>query len=158
MRRRRRHKKRRVRVLRLWTQDEVTRAVPYLRSVVGSLREHWLRVQSVERDRARLTARPGARQRDRILAEQLNDEHRSRAEDQFHDALAELSKIDVFLLDPVHGLALIPFRREDDLAWFVYDHFDKDGLVGWRLHEDPLEQCRPLKNLLGPVATDSIPN
>ena len=66
------------------------------------------------------------------------------AETRFNDALEELMAIDVYLLDPVKGVALIPFRKEDDLAWYVYDQFDKSGLSGWRYHNDPMEECRPL--------------
>lgn len=157
MKRRHRHKKRSVRMLRLWTHDEARKAVPYLRSVVGSLREHWLAVQSLQRERA-LVPRRATQARARLMAERAADENCDRAERRFQDALAELSQLDIFLLDAVQGLALIPFRKEDDLAWFVYDYFDKRGLTGWRLHEDPLEECRPLKNLDGPMATDSIAN
>ena len=38
----RRDRSRRLRVLHLWTLAELKKAVPYLRSVVSSLREHWL--------------------------------------------------------------------------------------------------------------------
>jgi hypothetical protein len=152
-----RKKKRSVRLLRLWTQDEACRALPYLRSVMGSLREHWLTVQGLERDKHRLASQPGPKRVAQLIAEKSADENCGHAETRFQDALRELSKLDVFLLDPVQGLALIPFRRGDDLAWFVYDHFDARGLAGWRLHEDPLEECRPL-NLEGPMAADSVPN
>jgi hypothetical protein len=157
MKRRHRNKKRPVRLLRLWTHDEAAKAIPYLRSVVGSLREHWLTVQSLERDIA-LLQRGTRKAVAHLVAEKTAEESCDRAEAQFQDALAELSQLDVFLLDPLQGLALIPFRKEDDLAWFVYDHFSTPGLAGWRLHEDPLEKCRPLKNLDGPIATDSVPN
>lgn len=153
MKRRHRNKKRPTRLIRLWTQGEADKVVPYLRSIVGSLREHWLTWQSHQRDVARLEQAAGPRGRDRILAETAARDSSERAEARFHDALGELSKIDVFLTDPVQGLALIPFRKEDDLAWFVYDQFDKRGLVGWRLHEDPLEQRRPLNLLDAPVAS-----
>ncbi len=155
MKRRHRNKKRPVRVIRLWAKEDVEKAVPYLRSVVGSLREHWLAVQSLQREAALLGRRP-AKTRDQILAETSVQENSARAEQRFEDALSELTKIDVFLLDPVQGLALIPFRKEDELAWFVFDNFDKRGLVGWRLHQDALEECRPLKQLDEPVATDSV--
>ena len=71
------------------------------------------------------------------------------------DALDELNRIDVFLLDPVHGLALIPFRKLDDLAWYVFDHFSPEGVTGWRYHHDPIEECRAL-NLLDEVAVDGV--
>ncbi len=66
------------------------------------------------------------------------------AETCFNETLEELMNINVYLLDPIRGLALIPFRKEDDLAWYVFDQFDDHGLSGWRYHNDPLEECRPL--------------
>jgi hypothetical protein len=134
-----------MRALRLWTYDEAAHAVPYLRSVVGSLREHWLDAQCQRRGGELLAARPGRPDRTRLLADQDLHAGLERAETHFNEAVEELMHLDVFLLDPVRGVALIPFRKEDDLAWYVYDQFDERGLSGWRLHDDPLEKCRPLE-------------
>jgi hypothetical protein len=133
-----------MRVLRLWSQTDAIRAVPYLRAVVGSMREHWLDAQSKRRDRQRLDRRPGRSDRARILAGEELDVARAKAEDRFDEAVQELMRIDVYLVDPVQGVVLIPFRKEDDLAWYVFDVFDERGLAGWRYHSDPLEECRPL--------------
>ena len=46
---RRRERSKRMRALRLWEWNDVTKAVPYLRSVTGSLREHWLEVLNTKR-------------------------------------------------------------------------------------------------------------
>jgi hypothetical protein len=134
-----------MRTLRLWSYDEADRAVPYLRSVVGSLREYWLEAQAQRRGTELLSARPGRPDRTRLLTGQALHASRERAEGQFNDAVEELTSIDVFLLDPLRGTALLPFRKEDDLAWYVYDQFDDRGVAGWRYHSDPLEQCRPLE-------------
>ena len=75
----------------------------------------------------------------------LTAANQALAQAKFDDALVELNAIDVFLLDPVQGLALIPFRKEDDLAWYVFDYFTPRGLIGWRYHHDPIEECRPLE-------------
>jgi len=144
---RRRNKKKgteTLRALRLWSREDADKAVPYLRSVIGSLREHWLETQSKRREGELLERRPGRADRTRILAGQALAENRDAAEGRFNDALEELMKIDVYLLDPVQGVALIPFRKDDDLAWFVYDHHGEGGLTGWRFHSDPMEECRPL--------------
>jgi hypothetical protein len=133
-----------MRALRLWTYDEAARAVPYLRSVIGSLREHWLDAQSKRRAHELQTSRPGRADRERLLKEEDLRHAQQGAETHFNDALDELMHIDVYLLDPARGVALIPFRKEDDLAWYVYDQFDVHGLSGWRYHNDPLEECRPL--------------
>lgn len=137
-------KARRLRAIRLWTFDEATKAVPYLRSVVGSLREHWLDALSQQRSGDLLAQRRGRESRDRILKAERLTEGQEASEAHFNEALEELMKIDVFLLDPVRGIALIPFRQDDELAWYVYDQFNDGGLSGWRFHNDPLEECRPL--------------
>jgi hypothetical protein len=144
MKRRRSQQVKNMRTLRLWSYDEAHRALPYLRSVIASLREHWLDVQNQRRGSELLSARPGRPDRATLLAGQTLHAHQERAETCFNDAVEELANIDVFLLDPLRGTALIPFRKADDLAWYVYDQFDDRGLSGWRYHSDPLEQCRPL--------------
>ena len=45
----RKERSKRARALRLWSWNEVTKAAPYLHSVIGSLREHWLEVLAAER-------------------------------------------------------------------------------------------------------------
>jgi len=155
MKRRHRNKKRPMRVIRLWSRPEAEKVIPYLRSVVGSLREHWLDMQSADRDTARIARSPGRPDRARILADESARASKTVARDRFEDALSELSKLDIFLLDPVNGVALIPFGKDDDLAWFVYDQFDEQGLAGWRFHEDAMEQRRPLDQLDGPAKAAS---
>lgn len=144
MKRRRNKEKKGMRALRLWTYAEAARAVPYLRSVISSLREHWLEAQHQRRQGELLAGRPGRANRERLVAGADLRQRQERAETRFNDALEELMGIDVYLLDPVRGVALIPFRKEDDLAWYVFDQFDHHGLSGWRYHNDPLEECRPL--------------
>jgi len=144
MKRRRNKDTRIMRTLRLWTYEDAARAVPYLRSVVGSLREHWLEAQSQRRAHERLDKQPGRPDRPRLLAAEQLHAGREEAEGRFNDAIQELMNIDVYLLDPVQGVALIPFRKDDDLAWYVFDQFDERGVTGWRYHNDPLQQCRPL--------------
>lgn len=154
----RRDRSKRLRVLHLWSLAEVEKAVPYLRSVVASLREHWLEVLNTER-RGELAAKdPKSQKKTGLLAKAYLQDDRRRAQQRFDDTLEELNKLDVFLLDAVQGVALIPFRKEDDLAWFVFDQFTARGLVGWRNHSDPIEECRPLDLLPAPAATDPVSN
>ena len=150
----RRRRSKRLRVLHLWTLTEVEKAVPYLRSIVGSLREHWLDVLTTERKLERADKHPQARERSRRFAAEDMREDRQRAQGKFDDALHELNNIDVYLLDAGQGLALLPFRKEEELAWYVYDQFADTGLTGWRMHEDPFETCRPLNLLAAPA----VPN
>ena len=131
--------------LRLWTYTEAVKALPYLRALVRSLREHWLHLQRARLQAQRLDARPGRPDRQALILRAEAAREAELAEDSFHEALGELKALDVHLLDPACGLALIPFRRGDDLAWFVFDLFDARGLVGWRFHSDPLETLRKVR-------------
>ena len=83
----------------------------------------------------------------RVMKEEKRDllGQRSReAEDRLQDALEELHTLDIYCLDPVQGLALIPFALGDELAWFIYDLFDPKSLNFWRYHRDPVEMRRPV--------------
>lgn len=141
----------RLRVLHLWTLPDVRKAVPYLRSVVGSLREHWLDVLSAQRRGELAAKRPSAQPRSGLLAKSRLQEESHAAQSRFDDALEELNHLDVFLLDAAQGLALIPFRKDDDLAWFIFDKFSKRGIVGWRYHADPMEERRDVDLLQDPA-------
>jgi hypothetical protein len=153
MKRRRRNRSRRLRVLHLWDWKEVLKALPYLRSVTGSLREHYLDVLNVQRRAERAAQNEAPSKRQELIDTAAREDEMHRAQTKFDDALEELNRLDVFLLDPVQGLALLPFRKEDELAWYIFDHFAKRGIMGWRFHADPIEECRPLSTL--PKVKDS---
>src|SRR5262245_51263225 len=143
MKRRRRTKRGTLRAIRLWTYPEASKALPYLRSITNSLRDHWLELQSKQLDVKRLRDIPRPSRRDMIALEERSEDAR-QAEGRFEDALAELMTQDVFLLDPVQGLALIPFQQGEELAWYVFDAFAENGVTSWRYHKDPLETRRPM--------------
>jgi hypothetical protein len=145
-------------VLSLWSWKDVVKAIPYLHSIIDSLREHWLDILTVQRDIDKAAARPGLASRQQIIEDQAHLEDRHRAQGKFDDALEELTKIDVFLLDPVRGLAMIPFRKEDEMAWYVFDHYSSRGVIGWRLHNDPIDECRPLEVTEAAPLNDSVAN
>ena len=144
---RRRERSRPMQVMHLWDRSEVTKAVPYLRSVIGSLREHWLEMINAERQLHRFDNDKAPFKRHQIIETEKRQVERQRAQDRFDDALEELIGVDVFLTDPVRGLAVIPFRNNDDVAWYCYDQFAKRGLVGWRYSNDPDDACRHLSTL-----------
>ena len=136
-------------MIKLWTYPQAHKALPYLRSVIQSLRELWLESQSKRLTAERLTRRPGRPDRSMILKNERAAQEKTEAEDRFNDALNELMSIDVYLLDPVGGVAFVPFKKEEELAWFVFDLFDKEDLKTWRFHQDPLEMRRPIDQILG---------
>ena len=156
MKRRRRTKARAPRVIRLWTHVEAVRALPYLRSLTNSLRDHWLTVQNHHVNLRRLN-KIGRPARQEIIEREEAQQDLTRAEDQFNDALEDLMRLDVFLLDPVQGQALVPFQQGEDLAWYVFDLFDEQGLTSWRYHKDPLDTRRPMPKERGIEPPLSIP-
>jgi hypothetical protein len=143
-------KSRRLKVIRLWNYPEAIRAVPYLRSVLDALRNYYL-----DSLRHRLTVkRLSDRKAERSTLIALEDARKDldRSQDAFKDSHRELRKIDVFLLDPLEGIALIPCQKNEELAWMVFEQFDENGLVGWRWHKDDFDLRRPLAEFAGPLA------
>lgn len=158
MKRKHQRKPRKLRTISLWDYPQAHKALPYLRSVTQSLREHWLEAQHKRLEVDRLVHRPGRPNRDAILASEKATREKEDAENRFSDALNELMGIDVYLLDPVGGVAFIPFKKEEELAWFVFDLFDSNDLKSWRLHQDPLETRRPIAELFAPGSIDPTAN
>ncbi|MFO0866863.1 MAG: DUF2203 family protein [Gemmataceae bacterium] len=152
---RRARKNRKLRAIRLWTLPQADHAVPYLRSVVTSLRDSWLDAQKERLRKDRLAKEKPDRSHLMALEDAKNDF--TKARDSVQDAVRELRRIDVFPLDPIHGTVLIPFQKEDNLAWYVFDLFDEKGLAGWRYHQDPIEQRRPMTEVdkVLPQASDT---
>jgi hypothetical protein len=146
MKRKRRSSKVRTRRFRVWTQPQVREALPYITSIVRSLREHYLEARSLDVRVRKLRERPGHLDRAAIL--DLEEAKRSleAAEERFEEAGRELLRLNIYCLDPLQGLALVPFAHEEEqrLAWFVFDLFAPEKLGSWRYHDDPLEMRRPL--------------
>jgi hypothetical protein len=141
---------RRKQTIRLWSHPEARAAAPYVKSVLTSLREHRLDARRYGAETRKLADLPGRPDRTRILANAAAAKETQEAEDRFQEALEELQGLDIYLLDPVAGLALIPFVNEQQLAWFVFDLFDEEPLRSWRYHTDPLEKRRPIAEAAGP--------
>jgi hypothetical protein len=130
---------------RLWSYQAALTAVPYLRGVVRSLRKHWLQLRSARRQIQWLDSRPGRPDRQAFIRRETAVKELDQADFQLEETFAELNAIEVYCLDPVQGLALIPFGKGDALACYVFDLFSPQGLVAWRFHDDPLEKRRPLE-------------
>jgi len=140
--------------IRLWTQPEITKAFPYMRSITQGLREHWLTAAAHGVRAARLAKKHGRPDRGTLIA--LDEAHREQehALGRFEDTLEELNGLDVFCIDPIKGIVWVPFRSGDDLAWYIFDAFDAEGLIGWRLHGDTVETIRALGDETNPTAPD----
>jgi len=157
VKRNRKESKRRRETIQVWTYDQARQAVPYVTSIMQSLREHQLDTQRQQQVATRLAQQPGRPSRADLIAHADAIQEGQRAENRFHDALEELHGLDVYCLDPLQGLALIPFAKGDQLAWFVFDLYADDKLGAWRFHRDPLETRRPIAEALaGPSDSASM--
>ena len=132
------------RAFRVWTLAQTEAAVPYLTSIVRSLREHSIEAGQQRRALAVLNDRPGRPDRTTLITLQETDRAARRAEEQATEAEAELNALDVLSLDAVNGLALVPFVNEDQLAWYVFDLFDTPSLALLGLQTDPNDTRRPI--------------
>jgi hypothetical protein len=136
--------KKRQRTIQVWTLTQAKSAVPYLTSILRSLREYTLESLAARQRMRRIDARPGRPDRDTLITVQETDAEARRAEANASHAADELAALDIQALDPVHGQALVPFVHEEQLAWYVFDLFDPQPLRFWRFQTDPDETRRPL--------------
>jgi len=141
--------KRRRRQIRVWTLEQARGALPYLSSVLRSLREHRLEAVTQHRNAERLAQRPGRLDREGLIAQTEAAKAADQADERFQQALAELQALDIYLIDPIAGQALIPFVHDENLAWYVYDAFDPQPLQHWRYHSAPLDTRRPIAEIDG---------
>ena len=133
--------------LRMWTYPGAQKALPYFRSLVQSLRDGWLEMRQVQEQKKRLESRPGKPDRDTLIAIEESSRDLTRTEAKLEEVIEEMLGLSAYCVDPRAGLAVIPFMRGPDLAWFVFDLFDEQGISSWRLYSDPLETRRPLSEL-----------
>jgi hypothetical protein len=158
VKRNRKGSRKRREAIQVWTYDQARRVLPYVASIMRSLREYCLEAQQQHLTAYRLVKRPGRPDRKAILAHTGAVQEASQAEERFNQALDELHTLDIYCLDPVFGQALIPFAKDDRLAWFVFDLFDtRDSISSWRFHQDPLEKRRPIAEALaGPPENQNV--
>jgi hypothetical protein len=139
--------KRKPKVIRVWTYPQAQGALPYITSVMRSLREHWLEAKTQEARGRRLAGRSGRPDRRAILDQEEAAKEGERARERFHEAFEELQKIEVFCIDPNQGLSVLPVVHDDKLAWLIYDLYDGNTFQSWRYHEDPIDLRRPIKDM-----------
>jgi hypothetical protein len=132
----------RAQAMSIWTLDQARKAVPYIHALMTSLREHRLEeVSNQLRFQGSLdSADPGRREA---------DEHaRSSAQfagKAFQEDFDELQALSIYPLSAIQGVALLPFIREQHLAWLIFDLFDEDPIRCWRYHDDPPQAIRLLE-------------
>jgi hypothetical protein len=130
--------------IQVWTYEQARAALPYIASVVRSLREHALEALAQHRLGQRIADRPGRPRRDDLIAQQEAQELARRANERFLEAAEELQELDVYSLDPLQGLALVPFVHNKELAWYIFDLHDSQPFRFWRFQSDPEDTRRPV--------------
>jgi hypothetical protein len=128
----------------VWTYTEAQAAIPYISSVVRSIREHALEALAQARIAQRINNRPGRPDRDTIIAHEEAAKSAREADEHFRDAVAELQALDVYCLDPIQGQALVPFVHDEQLAWYIFDLHEPQAFRFWRFQSDPEDTRRPI--------------
>ena len=148
MKRDRKTAKRNRHELQVWGFDKARAAIPYISSIIRSLRECAIEIQARQQEVQRLAELPGRVDRTRMIAQQEAERDLSRAEQRFEEEEAgDLERLDIFCLDPIRGQALVPFVHDEQLAWYIFDLFDNKTFRFWRYHSDPDETRRPITTL-----------
>ena len=129
---------------RAWTYAEAVKAVPYLRSVVGSLRESWLQLRRAQREMQLIEGRGDRADRETLASRQDAQREANSAQSRVNEALAELAALHVDRLDPAQGLAMIPAGAGEKASWLVFDFFAPQGKQIRRSAEASRERQQPV--------------
>ncbi|MGF1578517.1 MAG: hypothetical protein ACFCD0_04055 [Gemmataceae bacterium] len=132
----------------VWTYEQAESAIPYLTSVVSSIRDRFLAVQSARRTHELLAGRPGRPSRDDIIDHEHAAQELGKAGDEVTEAVNELLHLNIYSVDPVNGIAMIPFLHAEQLAWLVFELFEEPKVRSYRFHGDPVDKRRPLGEVL----------
>jgi hypothetical protein len=132
----------------VWTYEQARRGLPYVASVVTSVRDHYLEAQQHDLARERLAKKPGRPDRKSLIAQEDASREGRLARERLDGDLEELLNIGVYSLDPLRGEALIPFVRDEQLAWFIFELFGEEQLRHWRYHNDSLTMRRPIAEVV----------
>jgi hypothetical protein len=136
--------KRRRKAIQVFTYAQARSVSPYVASIARTLRDDTVEALIHRRNLQRMEKQPGRPDRAALIAMQDLDRDARRAEEGARDAAAELQRMDVYPLDPVQGLVLVPFVHEEQLAWYVFDLFDEEPLRFWRFQTDSEDTRRPV--------------
>ena len=119
--------------LQVWTYDLARAAVPYITSIVRSLREHAIEISSWQQEVKRIADLPGRPDRKAMIAQQEAERELRRAEARFEEAAGDLEQLDIFCLDPVRGLpvgsAVLPANTLPEESFRDLTVLDDGGVV-----------------------------
>lgn len=136
--------------LREWTFEEVKKRLPYLRSLLETIRESSWRANAAYSRIRRLNRKPGRPDRQRYTAiEEAQQEFVARDREVL-DALEEMTELGVLCNDPVQSVAMFYWKEKHDSggfrgAWFVFCPFGNQ--LYWRYDEEPETTRRDVHQL-----------
>jgi len=133
---------RRHRSLRVRTCAQARTVLPYVASILRSLREHRLDLLRHRLSAQRLAGKPGRSRRDTPLAQEEAAREEGRADAEYQKTLAELKSLGIRCLDSVAGLAIFTVYQDGYLRKYVYDLFDLQPLRFPDEHEPGMGQAR----------------
>lgn len=133
--------------LPVWKKEQVDKALPYITSVMTSVRESYLTMLRTKRRLTVLEHKQGIANREELIEMEELGKDFARHEQNLADTVEETITLNIHCTDPVNGVAMLPFTTADQLAWYVYDLFADEKIQGWRFHHDSLTTRRPLAEL-----------
>ena len=92
--------------LRLWAYPDAIKAVPYIRSLVQSLREWWLELRQAQENVDRTKARPGRPNRDTLILLEESQRDVDRKEAGLEEIVTDMMTLSAYSVDPGAGLAV----------------------------------------------------
>jgi hypothetical protein len=113
---------------RFWTCAQARAVVPYVASIMRSLREQRLECFRHHLAAKRLAGKPGRPRRDTLLAQEEAARAAGRADAKYHQTLAELHSLGFRCLDSVAGLAVLCVYHDEFVTEYVYDLFDSQPI------------------------------
>ncbi len=113
---------------RFWTCAEAQAVVPYVASIMRSLREQRLEYFRHHLAAKRLAGKPGRSRRDTLLAHEEAVRAAGRADAEYHQTLAELNSLGFRCLDSAAGLAAVYVYHDEFVTEYLYDLFDSQPI------------------------------
>jgi Uncharacterized conserved protein (DUF2203) len=112
----------------IWTYAEARAVLPYVASIMGSLREHRLDLLRHRLSSHRLATKPGRPTLDTLLDREEAAREEGRAGAEYEKTLAELEWLGIRCLDSAAGLAIFTVYESGYLREYVFDLFDSQPL------------------------------
>lgn len=132
-----------------WEYKAVINAVPYVKSLMNSIRDCTIQINGIKSRLKRLADKPGRcdRQRYDEIGDLKLQEIKKQTELDWSQE--DLKSLGVLCYDAVQQIAMFYFRMKDgdsfSGAWFVYSIVDKS--ITWRRDDDEYDVRRKIQDI-----------